>query len=122
MGHLSKIELFLPLVILFSGCYTILLVEPTNETACNPDPVQVFEPLHSLDTDYRSPLPPLPHPLQPLPISVTSVDNQSSTPPQTDDQREVHTGRGPVDSNAGMTNRHESRKSDQDTRERRGGR
>jgi hypothetical protein len=124
----SKIvfTLLLVTIFLFPGCYTILLVEPTDEeVSFSPDPITIFVPV-----PYPTPAPPYPpgtcpprppHP-HPTPSPVIVIINPPSTPPSSDEHREIRTGRGPFVSNPAPARNDENNRPTRDSGAQRGGR
>jgi hypothetical protein len=92
--------LLLVAIFLFPGCYTVLLVEDATEiTSIEPAPtpqptveyIQVYYP-NSVPEHIQQPP-------QYLPPATYVSDSPSSTPPSSNDRREIQTGRGPAVSN-----------------------
>ena len=101
MKSLMTFGLLLSAIFLFSGCYTILLIEPTDEiVSLYPDPIipidsgpePVPPPIWPCPPPYPGP-PPSPHP----PITLPPVGhNPVISIPSPDIHRPIQTGRGPV--------------------------
>jgi len=96
--------LLLVTMFLFPGCYTILLVEPTDEDiSYSPGPIMPYDPEPWPTTAPPPEPPPYPPPAPPvtyIPAPVYIIDNPPSVPPpSTEIHREIHTGRGPFVSN-----------------------
>jgi hypothetical protein len=102
MRTLMTFGFLLIAIILFPGCYTILLVEPTDEDVSFnpvppiPDPGPLPTPAPPPDPGPHPPRPPHPHP---TPSPVIVIINPPSTPPSPDIHRPIRTDRGPFVSN-----------------------
>ena len=104
MKSLMTFGLLLSAIFLFSGCYTILLIEPTDEIVSlypepippiDPGPEPVPPPIWPSPPPYPGP-PPYPQP----PITLPPAGHSPVVPiPSPDIQRPIHTGRGPYVSN-----------------------
>jgi hypothetical protein len=108
----SKIAFSLLLVTIFliPGCYTVLYIEPTDENvSCNPDPPMPYDPgpLPTPAPPYN-PVWPHPHPTPPMFPPAVVVMQPTSTPPSSDDRREMRTGRGSINSNQEPTGNNEN--------------
>jgi hypothetical protein len=105
MKTLLTIVSFLTAILLFPGCYTILLVEDATESTFVESATTIVEyiPVYISEPDpgpVFGPPPPCPDLPTYIPTPVHVNDNPTSTPPQSsDNHREIHTGRSGPDSN-----------------------
>ncbi len=105
MKSLMTLGLLLSAIFLFSGCYTILLVEPTDEiVSLYPDPIIPIDPGPEPNPPFPiwpCPLPPPRPPSHPHPPITLPPAGQNPviSIPSPDIQRPIHTGRGPFVSN-----------------------
>ena len=101
MKSFLTLSFLLIAIIPFPGCYTILLMEPTDEdVSFNPDPPISYDP-GPLPTP-APPYPPCPFPPRPphpTPSPVIVIINQPSTPSSPNIHRPIQTGRDPIASN-----------------------
>jgi hypothetical protein len=96
MKTLLTLGFLLTAVLLFPGCYTILLMEDSDEsTSIESAPIcQPIEYIPIYDPSPISPiLLPVPPPDPPSPPVVYIIDNSSSTSSSTYEQRQIHTAR-----------------------------
>jgi hypothetical protein len=110
---------FLTAIFFFSGCYTILYMEPPNE-----DVSYYLEPIAHFDPEpWPTPAPPPdpgpcpspPLPPLPAPIQMIVINNPPSTLPITNDHRLTHTGRIPLDANPAPIRNDENNKPTRDS-------
>ena len=105
MKSLMTLGFLLSAIFLFSGCYTILLIEPTDElVSLDPYPIIPIDPGPEPIPPFPiwpCPLPPpMPPPRPNPPITLPTIGhNPVISIPSPDIQRPVHTGRGPYVSN-----------------------
>jgi hypothetical protein len=87
-------------ILLFPGCYTVLLVEDTTENA-SVEPAPAPQPyVEYIPVYYPISVPEhMPQSPQYLPPATYVSDRPSSTPPSSNDRRPIQTGRGPAVSN-----------------------
>ncbi len=101
MKSLITLGFLLSAVFLLPGCYTILLIEPTEDiVSLYPDPIIQIDPgplpISGPPILPCPPRPPLPHP----PITYPPVgQNPVISVPSPDIHRPIQTGRGPYVSN-----------------------
>ncbi len=117
MKTLLTIGFLLPAMILLSGCYTILLVEPTDEIiSYNPSPMPPDPGPWPQPTPPPPPPPRPPHFPPPPPPPTTGpviiVIHPTPTPPSSDIQRPIRTGRGPLDLNSTLARNDENNSRD----------
>jgi len=108
--------------IVFSGCYTILLVEDAPESTFVEPAATVVEyiPVY-VSVPNPEPVFGQPPPAY-IPPAVHVSDNPPSTPPNSDDRRLIQTGRYSVDSNPAPARNDENNTGTRDSGARRNGR
>jgi hypothetical protein len=113
--------LLLVTIFLFPGCYTVLLVEDTTESA-SIEPAPTPQPtVEYIQVYYPTSVPEhIPQPLQYLPPATYISDSPSSTPPSSNDHRLTQTGRGPAVSNPAPVKNNENNKQTRDSGVQRG--
>jgi hypothetical protein len=114
-------SLLLLAIFLLPGCYTVLLIEPTDESVSfNPDPPMPYDPgpLPTPAPPY-DPVRPHPHPTPPLLPPAVVITQPATTPPSPDDRRTIQTGRGSINSNPAPARTQEGVKETRDTGARR---
>jgi hypothetical protein len=120
MKTLLTFSFLLSAIFLFPSCYTVLYVEPTDEdVSFSPGPNVPYDP-EPLPTPAPPPEPPSYPPPEPPPIYIPApvyiIDNPPSVPPpSTEIHREIHTGRGPDDSNPAPASNDENNRPTRDS-------
>jgi hypothetical protein len=124
MKTLLTLGFLLAATLLLPGCYTILLMEDSDEsTSIEYAPIsQPIEYIPIYDPGPICPiLLPVPHP-PPPPQPVNIVDNPPSTPTSSDIHREIHTGRDTPISNPAAARNDDNNRSNRGSEANRGGR
>jgi hypothetical protein len=113
--------LFLVTMFLFPGCYTVLLVEDTP-TSVEPAPPPQPD-IENIPVYYPMLVPEhIPGHPQYIPPATYVSDSPTSTPPSSDERREIRTGRGSTDTNPAPARSDENRNGTRDSGVKRSGR